>query len=269
MTARCIGAPSGGLKLRLPTRAAILGFVVLATAGASLPSATAQPADPCRQLAHEGKDFVVCEFDQRQHQFRLFWRGADQKPLGYLGSLPEGSKAGDMKLVFATNAGMYHADLTPVGLYVESGRELVKVNTNAGPGNFHLKPNGVFFAGPDGVGVLDTATFLKRRPKADIATQSGPMLVIDGRLHPKITRNGPSEKIRSGVGVKEGHKVVFALSRQPVTFGAFARLFRDGLKTPNALFLDGSISAMLTPKARLGQSLVPFGPMIGVYAKIR
>jgi uncharacterized protein YigE (DUF2233 family) len=218
---------------------------------------------------HEGKEFVVCEFDHPSHLFRLFWRGPDQKPFGYLGSLPDSSKAGDLKLVFATNGGMYHADLTPVGLYVENGREIVKVNANAGPGNFHLRPNGIFYAGPDGVGVLDTAAFLKHRPRTDIATQSGPMLVINGRLHPKITRNGPSEKIRSGVGVRDGHKVLFALSRQPVTFGAFARLFRDGLRTPNALFLDGSISGMLTPKARHGQSLVPFGPMIAVYARVR
>jgi uncharacterized protein YigE (DUF2233 family) len=255
--------------MRTWLKVAVLGAILSAISSAPVVAAAPEPTDPCRALAHEGKEFVVCEFDQRSHLFRLFWRGPDQKPLGYLGSLPEGSKAGDLKLVFATNAGMYHADLTPVGLYIENGRELVKANTNSGPGNFHLKPNGVFFAGPDGVGVLDTATFLKRRPKAEIATQSGPMLVIDGRLHPKITRNGPSEKIRSGVGVRDSHKVVFALSRQPVTFGAFARLFRDRLRTPNALFLDGSISAMLTPKARLGQSLRPFGPMIGVYAKVR
>ena len=253
------------MRARICTSPAGLCALLFALA---LPAA-AQGPDPCRTVHHESHDYVVCEVDARTHLFKLFWKGADQKPLGYLGSLPEGSKAGDLRLVFATNAGMYHPDLTPVGLYVEGGQEIIKANTNAGPGNFHLKPNGVFFIGPDGAGVLETGIFLKRRPKVEIATQSGPMLVVDGRLHPKFTRHGASEKIRSGVGVREGTRVLFALSSTPVTFGAFARLFRDTLKTPNALFLDGSISSILTPKARYGQTFLPFGPMIGVYVKGR
>jgi uncharacterized protein YigE (DUF2233 family) len=58
---------------------------------------------------------------------------------------------------------MYHPDNSPVGLYVEEGRELVRVNTSAGPGNFHMRPNGVFYVTGEVAGVLETRSFIKQR----------------------------------------------------------------------------------------------------------
>jgi uncharacterized protein YigE (DUF2233 family) len=97
----------------------------------------------------------------------------------------------------------------------------------------------------------------------DYATQSGPMLVIDGRIHPRISENGPSRKIRNGVGVRDRHKALFAISDEPVTFGEFARLFRDELGCENALFLDGTISSLFAPSLGRDDGLLPLGPMIG------
>ena len=74
------------------------------------------------------------------------------------------------------------------------------------------------------------------------------MLVVDGHIHPKISADGPSQKIRNGVGVRDdGRVAVFAISERPVTFGAFARLFKDTLGCRNALFLDGSVSSLYAP----------------------
>src|SRR5262249_58027901 len=98
------------------------------------------------------------------------------------------------------NAGMYDLDERPVGLYVESGRELVRVNTRAGPGNFHMRPNGVLFVAQGFAGVMETRAFLRQKPQADFATQSGPMLVMDGRLHPRFARHGGALKYPRGVG---------------------------------------------------------------------
>ena len=167
----------------------------------------------------------------------------------------------------AMNAGMYHADGSPVGLYVEGGQQFVKANTAGGPGNFHLKPNGVFYVTGETAGVMETGKFLKATPKADFATQSGPMLVIDGKLHPKFQAQGPSEKIRNGVGVRDGQTVVFAISNEGVSFGAFARLFRDQLKCANALFLDGSISSLWAPSVNRSDEFWPAGPIVSATAK--
>jgi uncharacterized protein YigE (DUF2233 family) len=109
-----------------------------------------------------------------------------------LTALPRFLEGGAARLLFATNAGMFDSNLKPVGLYVEQGRELVRANTNSGRGNFHMKPNGIFYISAGKAAVAETQAFLKQRPQADLATQSGPMLVIDGRLHPRFERR-PAE----------------------------------------------------------------------------
>ena len=218
----------------------------------------------------EGHSYTVCEAPLSRFAVRLFWQRPDGKPYNYLSALPKSAGNGE-RLLFAFNAGMYRPDYAPVGLYVEGGRELVRANTNNGPGNFHLKPNGVFYVGDGKAGVLETGAFLKKRPKAEFATQSGPMLVIDGRLHPQLAKASVSAKPRDGVCVQGGKVVIFALSEESVAFDTFERLFRDGFKCRNALFLDGgSAPSLYVPSAsRGGNSFLALGPMIGVYERPR
>ncbi|WP_128561376.1 phosphodiester glycosidase family protein [Methylobacterium crusticola] len=241
-------------------RGGVLGAALLLAggrAGAAAPAANG----PCRPVVHEGERYVACTVDLRRARIKLFWRGPDGLPYGSLSRLASQQGTG---LTFAMNAGMYDAGLAPVGLYVEDGRELKSANTANGPGNFHLKPNGVFYVAGERAGVMDTGRYLKVHPRPDFATQSGPMLVIGGRIHPKISEDGPSQKIRNGVGVRpDGHVAVFAISEAPVSFGAFARLFRDGLACPNALFLDGSVSSLYAPALGRQDLSRPLGPLVG------
>ena len=222
---------------------------------------------PCHSLTVEGSAYTVCEIDLQRHIVRLFWRKPDGAPYGYLTALPGAQHAG--RLAFAMNAGMYDPDYRPVGLYVENGRELVRANTRAGPGNFHMRPNGIFYIAGETAGVLDTASFLKDRQHVDFATQSGPMLVINRQLHPLFGRSS-SRKFRNGVGLRDDHTLVFAISDTEVTFSDFARLFRDRLKCDNALFLDGgSVPSLYAPELRRSGNLLPLGPMIAVYERSR
>lgn len=229
----------------------------------SAPSEAAPPSPPsgCRPVTHEEARYTVCRIDLRTHDLKLFLKGPDGEPFGSLTRFVGSPAAKGVSM--AMNAGMYHDDLSPVGLYVEDGHELKRLNRARGPGNFHLKPNGVFYVAGGQAGVLDTDTYVKRKPKASLATQSGPMLVIDGQIHPRFSDEGPSKKYRNGVGVTDGRSVVFAISDEPVSFGAFARLFRDNLGCRNALFLDGSISALHAADLnRTDISLKPLGPII-------
>jgi uncharacterized protein YigE (DUF2233 family) len=251
-------------------RAAIIGIVAAAgffslfSAG---PAALAQ-GRPCTSIAHEGESYIVCEVDLRRHRLEIFWRDRAGQPFGSLSNLSRELQASGQKPLFTMNAGMYHADLDPVGLYVEKGRQHVRASTTSGPGNFHMKPNGVFFVADGKAGVLETGQYLRRGLRPELATQSGPMLVINNRLHPRFPSEGVSRKVRNGVGVKDGDTVVFAISEGPVTFTDFAKLFRDRLGTPNALFLDGSVSSLSAPGFdRTGfRSL---GPMLGAFEKGR
>ncbi|MCB5177760.1 phosphodiester glycosidase family protein [Microvirga lenta] len=244
--------------LNLARTLAMLVAVVLSTAG---PGQAAPMGEVCRTVRSAGNEFAVCTVDLRRHQVRLFWRDPDGQAYGSFSRLLSGPKGSE--LLFAMNGGMYDEQLAPVGLYVENGREFKRANTAGGPGNFHMKPNGIFFVKGNRAGVLETSRYLRQKIKPDFATQSGPMLVINGRIHPKFSENGTSRKIRNGVGVCGQHTVVFAISNQPVTFHEFASFFRDELDCPNALFLDGSISSLYSPELNRKDGLLPMGPIIG------
>ncbi len=250
----------------MPKKAAMstLGLVG-AFLGAMAGSALAQ-SNVCNPLTYENDSYIVCEIDLRRHRLDLFWRDKTGQPFGSLASLNRELLASGRRPLFTMNAGMYHPDLDPVGLYVEKGRQFVKASTSSGPGNFHLKPNGVFFVLDGKAGIMETGQYLRRNIRPDIATQSGPMLVINNRLHPRFPSEGVSRKVRNGVGVKDADTVFFVISEGGVTFTDFARLFRDRLGTPNALFLDGSVSSLSAPGLdRTGfRSL---GPMIGAFEK--
>ena len=125
---------------------------------------------PCRSMEHERNAYTICEVDLRNHTVRLYWKRSDGTPYAYLSALPRALEGEAGRLLFATNAGMFDPALKPVGLYVERGQELVNVSTRSGYGNFHMKPNGVFYVSGDRAAVAETRAFLKQRPRADLAT---------------------------------------------------------------------------------------------------
>jgi uncharacterized protein YigE (DUF2233 family) len=248
------------------SRLPILVALAVALASELIGAAAAVAAEPpCHPVMHEAHTYTVCEFDPNRHAVRLFWKRPDGEPYNYLDKLPASlGRSGGLR--FAANAGMFHPDFSPVGLYVENGRELKRISTRSGPGNFHLKPNGVFYVAGGAAAVADTESFLRHNPKVDFATQSGPMLVIDGRLHPRLGRAQSSHKYRDGIGVRASGTVVFAISEDAVSFAEFARLFRDPLGCRNALFLDGgSAPALYAPALKHGGNLLPLGPLLAVY----
>ena len=238
---------------------------LLVALGVAAPAFSTPATAACAPKTFDGAAFTVCVFDPRRDDLRLFWKGPDDKPFGSLRAVAEALKAKGERLAFAMNAGMFQADQSPVGLYVETGRLMRKADTRGGGGsNFRLTPNGVFWIGDGAAGVTETLRYLAGQSGARYATQSGPMLVIDGRIHPRIRPDGTSAKIRNGVGVDERGDVVFAISDEPVTFDAFARLFRDGLMCRNALFLDGSLSSLYAPELGRDDQIEPIGPIVGV-----
>lgn len=221
-------------------------------------------AETCRQMQFDGQDFSVCEA-KAGADLRLFLNGADGTVLGSFDAVSAILAAEGRRLAFAMNAGMYHPDRRPVGLYVEKGQEIAALQRRAGPGNFGLQPNGVFCIRRDGFQVTETLAFDASRPDCLFATQSGPMLVIGGKLHPKFQADSEAVNIRNGVGVSaDGKTAYFAISDGLVNFETFARLFRDGLKAPDALFLDGTISRLYAPDLGRNDFGFQMGPIVGL-----
>ncbi len=218
----------------------------------------------CEPVGFEDNDYTVCRFDLRHEQLRLFSLDPTGEPYGSFRALEAALRERNLELIFAMNAGMYGEDLKPIGLYVEEGRRLKKVNRKDGPGNFHLKPNGVFFIDGNKGGVLETESFVASGISPRYASQSGPMLVIDGKIHPKFSEQGTSYQRRNGVGSPDPHTLVFAISEGSVNFHSFARLFRDHLGCPNALFLDGSVSSLHAAELARSDGFFDVGPIVAL-----
>lgn len=216
---------------------------------------------PAPRGRHAG--FVSYQADPRRQQLALYWRDEHGQPLRSLGRLQSWLRGRGQTLVFATNGGMYRAGNVPVGLFIQDGRTMTPLDTAAGAGNFYLQPNGVFYLTADGqAGICRTRDF-RPGPRIRYATQSGPMLVVDGRLHPAFRAGSKNLNVRNGVGLLPDGQLLFAMSKAPVSFYDFACYFQQ-LGCRQALYLDGYVSRTYLPGQGWRQTDGDFGVMIGV-----
>jgi uncharacterized protein YigE (DUF2233 family) len=249
--------------------AALVALALCACSAGSEAQAPARSAaaSACEAVMFEQTPFTHCVADPARHRISMALDAPDGDPARSLevlaDILPEPGK-----VAFAMNGGMFDEAGEPIGYYVEDGERRHTLNRNEGGGNFHLLPNGVFYGTGSEWHVRSTEDFaahVTTRPA--FATQSGPMLVIDGKLHPKFDRDGTSLKTRNAVGVDGQGRAHFVISEAPVSFGKLARYFRDELHTPNALFLDGSVSQLWDPARGRIDGGAPLGPLIVVEDK--
>jgi uncharacterized protein YigE (DUF2233 family) len=244
-------------------------YLGLGWCGLAATSARADnPVPPGLQaVAFRGQDFLVRTVDTHKEDLRLFWKDDQGNRLGDFGALEKYVQGKGERLVFACNAGMFEVGSKPVGLLVQDGVEQTPLNLDDGVGNFYLKPNGVFLINAKREAlVVGSVSYTTLLTPVTWATQSGPLLVHGGDIHPDFIEDSKNRKIRNGVGVTRDGLAIFALSRTPVNFYDFAALFLTRLKCPNALFLDGDLSAFYVPgmKDTIPNSL---GPMFGVVEK--
>lgn len=216
----------------------------------------ATPAS-AEKIEHRGVTFWVYRLDPKKTKLELHLSAERGEPNTFPDLSARVGKTG-RRLVFATNSGIFEGNFLPTGLHIAEGKAIVKLNREdfvkeregQFTPNFFLKPNGVFFIAKNGAaGVLETEKYRKATGSLDavLATQSGPLLVENGRIHPVLTEDSTSVRFRNGVGVTKDGTVVFACSVLEVGVGEsnlyrFGELFRDRLGCPDALYLDGDIS---------------------------
>lgn len=206
-----------------------------------------KPLD-AQKIEYLGQEFDVLKVDPSKQELRLYWKDRDGRPYRDFETLQASLEKEGRTLRFATNAGIFSEDHTPGGLHIENSHELKSLNLRDGGGNFHMKPNGVFMLGAEGAGVVESGQFQQMGQQPTIATQSGPLLVIDGKVHPEFRKGSPNKYIRNGVGVDQDGMIWFAISNERVNFYDFSMLFLERLNCPDALYLDGSISAFFLPE---------------------
>ena len=228
------------------------------------------PAYACRSLDFEGNRYSVCELAVGQQQLALYNRDDHGRPFKTFAALRQWLAARGQRLLWAMNAGMYQDDFTPLGLYLAPGQPSTPLNLRSGSGNFYLQPNGVFAITRNGALIMDSQQFNVHAHDwaLTLATQSGPMLIRDGVMHPAFHADSLSRLYRNGVGVVDPGLAIFAISEQPVNFHQFARLFQQGLHCRNALYLDGTVSSLYAPELHRDDQRAELGTFVGVSAAL-
>lgn len=218
-----------------------------------LPGVRCEASDPT---------FTIVRVDTRAEQLKLFWGDEHGNPFKQFSRLSKALERKGQRLAFAMNAGMFHADASPVGLLVVEGKQLSALNPSDGNGNFFLKPNGVFLLSSSGPRVVESSEYPGLADGIQFATQSGPLLLRHGVIHPAFNPASTSKLIRNGVGVA-GPIAYFVMSERLVSFHELAVYFRDVLHCEDALYLDGVVSSLYSAELRRNTQRTDLGPMIG------
>ena len=229
-----------------------VSLLVLFLTACARPAPPPAPVSPCVEQRFEQAGFIVCRAG------RVEMRSGVRSFAGLQARL--GARADTV--AFAVNGGMFDEAGAPIGLFIEDGREVHAINRREGGGNFHLMPNGVFAVRRDGRAEVGTSDTFKPAPDIAFATQSGPMLLIDGKVHPEFDADGTSRYVRNAVGIAPDGAPLFVITTDVVSLGKLARFYRDRLKVSNALYLDGSVSSLWDPANGRMDDFVELGPLI-------
>lgn len=212
--------------------------------------------------------FDVVEIDLKRHAVRLFWKQPDGSPFLTLDRVQAWATAQGDSLIAATNAGIYEPGYIPTGLFIEDGAVMNPLNLDDGNGNFYLKPNGIFLLTDTGARIVESSQFEAVTGPVRYATQSGPLLVSGGTIHPGFTDGSKNCRLRSGIGVRPDGTVFLAISNGAVNFYDFATFFKEQLNCPDALYLDGAISSLHAPAlGRFEGNREKYAGILGVLSK--
>lgn len=213
---------------------------------------------------YNGKHYMVCTASPKQYEIAVY----NVAPDGSIHTFSSLYALKKERLVFAINGGIYQENLKALGLLVSAGKMQHRINTATGRGNFYMSPNGVFFIDSmQHAYVLTTQEYMKKNRSALFATQSGPMLVIDGAYNNNFTPGSKNLNIRNGVGVNDDGLVCLAISAEGVNFHEFATFFKEQLHCSNALYLDGFVCQYFIPaQGNPPRQSIPLGPIITVSA---
>ncbi len=263
LAAACTEQPAGKPVVRTSLDGKEVSTEIVEVPDAPEQAATTRPS-ACKAVTFEDTALTHCTADPAQHAIAITYGPGDGSvPYGSLTAFA-GAREDNSAIAFAMNGGAFSDDLKPRGYLVASGARLAELNRSDGTGNFHMKPNGVFFGSGAAWRILTADRFyssVSERPQ--FGTQSGPMLLIEGKLHPAIAEEGNSRAIRNAVGVDQAGLAHFVISDAPLSFGTLARFFSEELGVANALFLDSKSSSLWDPATgRLDEGRA--GPIIVV-----
>lgn len=210
-----------------------------------------------------GDPILAYTVDTKIQNLQLYWKNDEGETFRSIQNLKDYVEHKDLTLTFAMNGGMFNKEFAPQGLFIQNQKTLSVLDTADGNGNFYLKPNGVFYITTDSMAFVCKTADFNDKGQVKYATQSGPMLVMDGQIHAAFKDGSTNLNIRNGVGILPDNRVVFAMSKTAINFYDFAKYFQN-LGCKNALYLDGFVSKTYLPAKKWLQTDGNFGVIIGV-----
>ncbi|ANF51304.1 hypothetical protein A0O34_12635 [Chryseobacterium glaciei] len=217
----------------------------------------------CKKEKQINPDFIIYSADMKKDKIEFFWKKNQNQPFKSIKNLKNYVNTKNQYLKFAMNGGMFIQNNIPKGLYIENFKNLHPIDTLSGQGNFYLKPNGIFYLTKSNTSAVISTENFKINSDIKFATQSGPMLIINGKINPIFQKNSKNLNIRNGVGILENKNPVFIMSKKKINFYDFASLFKN-LGCKNALYLDGFVSRAYLPEENWIQEDGNFGVIIGI-----
>jgi len=223
---------------------------------------TAKPSQDTNIIKKGNEEtYLNYKVDLKKQDIKFFWKDSSGQLLKNFENLKRWLNKQNKQLVFAMNGGMYQTDNSPLGLFIENSKLITPLNKRLGSGNFYLKPNGVFYITKDKKVFIEPTDDFKYNSNIEYATQSGPMLLINGNIHSEFKQNSANTNTRNGVGILQDGQVIFVISKQPVNFYDFANFFKKA-GCRQALYLDGFVSRIYLPSQNWIQTDGDFGVMI-------
>jgi len=135
---------------------------------------------------------------------KMYWKDSKGIPYMTFERLLKSNK----NIVFITGVGKFSGAFSSIGLYIENGQQLHPIKTVQNTKiNLEIQPCGVFHINASGA-FIDPLQSKQAYKHAIWAIQSGPMLLIDGRINAALPNR--TKVLRNGVGIKKDGKVYFA-----------------------------------------------------------
>lgn len=145
------------------------------------------------------KNDVFIDYETKVDNNLVFvWKDSSGSPLKTFNNLKQLVNKNNKQLLFAMNGGMYMTNSAPLGLYIEKSKTLAKLNTRKANGNFYMQPNGVFYITKNNTPKIVTTLQMGKEnmSEAKYATQSGPMLLINGAVHKAFNKGSKNLNIQ-------------------------------------------------------------------------
>jgi uncharacterized protein YigE (DUF2233 family) len=164
----------------------------------------------------------------------MYWLDAEQHPFLTFDNVRKLKP----ELVFLTNGAKFNSRHEPIGLYIEKGKQFKSLQIEQ---NYKRIPaaqgDGVFYI-QSGQAFIELLNPNLKTSAMVYALQSSPMLVINGKINPRLSIKERA-LMRNGVGVTKEGKVYFACMESSER--SFARHFMEA-GCIQALQLDVKVS---------------------------